>query len=77
MNNKFEALSLEDRAGILCDSEFLYSMEYYDFYLNLYVLSNNSLAEIWYSKKKKEIVEIRLTEGGDLQKWLNRIDIVF
>ncbi|MBT1704052.1 hypothetical protein [Chryseosolibacter indicus] len=77
MNKNFEALSLEDRAGILCDGEFLYSMEYYDFQLNLYVLPNNKLAEIWYSTKKQEIVEIRLTEGGDLQKWLNRIDILW
>lgn len=77
MMKNFDALSLDDRAGIVSEGNFLLSMDYYGFTLNLYILPNNFYAEVWYSIRERDIVDIRLSENGDFDKWLNRIDLSF
>jgi hypothetical protein len=73
--NDFESLDLNQKAEIAWNGNFLGSMNYYNFKLNLYTLKNGRFVEVWYSPFENRIADIKLVSETDLQKWLNRINL--
>jgi hypothetical protein len=70
---QFNNLTMVDRAWLIYDfGEFLMSIEYYDYRINLYSL-NSQFIEMFQNIDSRQIEKIQIASYNGLDKYLDRI----
>jgi hypothetical protein len=72
---KFDDLSLDDRANIVWSGNFIDKTPYFGFVLHLYAIQDAQWAEIWFDAKELQIMDVKLVEEKEFEKWLSRINL--